>query len=135
MVSKIWVGMFTTNHSNIHLSQFKIQSHLQKRELLNVRYNRTHTAENLSKTSNITFAILPFSHKNAKIIILSTLEYFGVYASWWNHQMRFKMVCSNTKNAKSRVCQYHVCYSCTTHSSALNEVIWTIYSIKTDQWQ
>ena len=33
MVSKIWVGMSTTN---IHLLQFKIQSHLEKMWTLNV---------------------------------------------------------------------------------------------------
>ena len=57
IVSKIWVGMSTTN---IHLLPF---SHLQKRGL-ECRYIRTHTEEKLSKISNITFAILPFSHAN-----------------------------------------------------------------------
>ena len=35
--------------------------------------------------------------------------YFGVYFFWWNHLVRFKMVHSNTKNAKSRVRQCQVC--------------------------
>ena len=49
-------------------------------------------------------------------------EYFGVYISWRNHLVRFKMVHSNTKNAKFRVCQSQVCYLWTTHSSALKQV-------------
>ena len=60
MVGKIWVEMSTTN---IHLLQFKIQNHLQKWdfECQNVR---SHSKENPSKISNITFAILPFSYQN-----------------------------------------------------------------------
>ena len=46
MVSKIWVGMSTTD---LYWLQFKIQGHLQTK---------------LFKISNITSAILPFSHKN-----------------------------------------------------------------------
>ena len=38
------------------------------------QYMRTHTEEKSYKISNITFTILPFSHKNTFIAILSTLE-------------------------------------------------------------
>ena len=58
-MSKIWVRMFTTK---IYLLRFKIQSHLQIRGLC--RYVRPHPEEKPSKTSNITFAILHFSHQN-----------------------------------------------------------------------
>ena len=37
-------------------------------------------------------------------------EYFGVNLFWWNHQMRFKMIHANTKNAKSKGRQSQVCY-------------------------
>ena len=59
MVSKIWVGMSTTN---IHLQvvlQFKIQSHLQ-----NASTFRSYSEEKTSKISYITFPILPFFHEN-----------------------------------------------------------------------
>ena len=71
------------------------------------------------KMSNITFDILPFS-----IVIFNFHpEYFGVYFSWWNHQMRFKIVHSNTKNEKSRVRQSQVYELRTTnYSSALKHV-------------
>ena len=82
-------------------------------------YNRTHTKEKLSKIPNITFAILPFAHKNTYLNCHP--EYFRV-CSWGNHQMCFKMVHSNTRNAHSRVCQSQVCFLCTTHSSALKNV-------------
>ena len=36
-------------------------------------------------------------------------EYFGIYSSWYNHQMHFQVVHSYQKNAKSRVCQSQVC--------------------------
>ena len=52
-------------------------------------------------------------------------EYFGVYFSWWNHLMLFKMVHFNTKNAKCRVCKSQVkallLTRRTTHSSVLNK--------------
>ena len=57
------------------------------------------TKEKPSKTSNITFAILPFYQK--KIFKLNGHpEYFGIYYSWWNHQMCFKMVEFNIKKCK-----------------------------------
>ena len=62
MVSKIWVGMSATN---IHLLQFKIQSHLQKRGLwMMVHQNSLRKGKKTSKISNIKFAILPFSPQN-----------------------------------------------------------------------
>ena len=60
MVSEIWVGMSTTY---IHLLWFKIQSYLQNADF-ECRYIRIYTDEKPSKISNITFVILPFSHKN-----------------------------------------------------------------------
>ena len=48
------------------------------------------------------------------------LEYFGIYFSWWNRHMHIKMFHSNTENIKPRVCQSHVCYLPTIHSSTLN---------------
>ena len=43
------------------------------------------------KISNITFAILPFYQKKL-IIPNGHSENFGVYYSWWNHQLRLKIV-------------------------------------------
>ena len=48
--------------TNIHLLQFKIQSHLQKRGL-SIPLHQTHTEGKPSKISNITFAIFPIIHK------------------------------------------------------------------------
>ena len=48
-------------------------------------------------------------------------EYLGVYFSWCNHQMSFKMVHSNTKYAKSRGRQTQLCYLRTTHFCALKD--------------
>ena len=82
MVSKIWDGMSTTN---IHLLQFKLQSHMQKQQQQQQqqqqqRKNKKHThtqkknrlwmqvhqnsyqRKKKSEISNITFTILPFSH-------------------------------------------------------------------------
>ena len=62
------------------------------------RYIRTHTKEKPSKISNITFAILP-SYQKKKILKLNGhSEYFGIYFSWWNHQMHLKMVHFNIKS-------------------------------------
>ena len=50
MVSKIWAENFEMSTANIHLLQFKIQRHLQKRELwITVHLNsfRRKTAQNL----------------------------------------------------------------------------------------
>ena len=66
----------------------------------------------MSKISNITFAFLPFSPKNDLTKLPSW--YLSVYFCWWNHQIHIKKVHSNTKNAKSRICQSHMCYLRTT---------------------
>ena len=50
MVNKIRVGMFTTN---IHLLQFKIQSHLQKHKTLNAS-----TSELIPKENHLKFLSL-----------------------------------------------------------------------------
>ena len=76
--------------TNIHLLQFKIQSHLENMNF-ECRYIRIHTEEKASEISNITFATLPFPILNTAI------------ASWilWSllllikHQMRLLMVTSN----------------------------------------
>ena len=86
-------------------SKFKVTC--KKNADFEFRFIRTRTEEISSKISNITFAILPFSCKNT-LIVLAPL-YFGVYFSWRNHHMRFKMVHSNTKNANSRAHQSQVC--------------------------
>ena len=67
MVSKIGVGMTTIN---IHLLQFKILSHLQKRGF----WMPVHENSCWRKTSEIyyiTFAILLFSHQNTLVKLLS----------------------------------------------------------------
>ena len=70
-------------------------------------YIWAHSEEKSSKISNITFAILPFSHQNTLTKLLS-------WALW-----SFKIVHSNTKNAKHRVPQSQVCYLRTINSSTL----------------
>ena len=57
MVSKILFGMYSTD---IQLQHSKSPVNTQ---ILNAVYIRTHTEEKTSKTSNIIFAMLPFSHK------------------------------------------------------------------------
>ena len=72
-----------------------------------------HSEEKSFKISNFTFAILPFSHQ----IALTKLPFWVLLESTsldGTIRMRFKIVYSNPKNAKSRVCQSH-----TTHSSVL----------------
>ena len=59
-VSKIWVKMSIIN---IHLLNSKFEV-ICKNEDFECRYIRTHTKEKPSKISNITFAILLFSHQN-----------------------------------------------------------------------
>ena len=44
-------------------------------------------------------------------------EYCGIYYSWWNHQMRFKMVHFNIE--KSGVSEFQVYNLRTTHTSVL----------------
>ena len=75
--------------TNIHLSQFKIQCHLQKRRLWIPVHQNTYRRKNRLKflTSH-----LPFCFSLIKIIKLFCHPgFFGIYFSWWNHQMRFKM--------------------------------------------
>ena len=88
-------------------------------------YIRTPSEEN-PQIFNITFAHFVFF--SSKYFNCHP-EYFGVYFSWWNHHMHFKMVHSNTKKAKSRVYQSQVCYLHTTHSSVLN-LITCIFVLK-----
>ena len=129
MVSKIWVGMAT---SNIHLlqSKFKVTCKNMDHDLSISEFN---TKEKLSKISNITFVILPFFL--LKVLKLNCHpEYFGDYFSWWNHQMHFKMVHSNTENAKSRACQSQMCYLRTTHSLALN-ICLNLCTLKRLKWE
>ena len=86
------------------------------------RYIRTHTEKKKKKKNNLKFLTLhlPFCLYLMKILKLNCHpKYFGVFFSWWNHYMHFKMVHSNTKTTKSIVCQSQVCNLCTTHSSAL----------------
>ena len=104
-------------------SKFKVTS---KNADFECRRIRTHTEEKPSKISNIKFAILPYSYKNTSTKLPS--EYFGVYFSWWNHQMRSKMVHFNTKNAKSRVRQSQMCYLRTTHSHIFSDNPWQLSS-------
>ena len=73
----------------------------------------------MSKISNNTFAILPFSHQDTLTKLSSWV--LGVYFSWWNHRMRFEMFHSNTKNVKARVRQYQMCCLHTTHLSDLKK--------------
>ena len=80
------------------------------------------TLELIPKKKYLKFPTLhsPFCLFFIKLLKLNCHpDYFGVYFSWWNHQMCIKMVHSNTKNAKSKVHQSQVCYLCTTHSSTL----------------
>ena len=74
-VSKIWVRMTTILLIFIYS---------------NSKYIRTHTKEKPLKFLTLH---LPFC-----LFILNVHpEYFGIYCSWWNHQMHFKMVHFNIK--------------------------------------
>ena len=98
-------------------SKFKVTC---KKGDFECRYIRTHTKEKPSKISNITFANLPlYQKKTLKLNGHSWVGYFGTYYFWWNHEMLFKMVHFNIKNAKSRVCEFQVCNLCTTYSSGI----------------
>ena len=55
-----------------------------------------HLSQKTSKIAKITFAILPPIRKT----ILNGPEYFEIYYSWWNHQIRFKILYINIKHAK-----------------------------------
>ena len=82
--------MSTTNIIHLLPFKFKVTCGFEG------RYIKTHTNEKPSKNFNITFTILPFFQK--KILKLDDHpEYFGTYYSWWNHQMRFKMIHFNIK--------------------------------------
>ena len=67
-------------------------------------------------TLHLPFCLFPHQNIFTWLPGLNTLE---SYFFWWNYQMHFKMVHSNPRKAKSRVCQSHVCYLHTTHSSVL----------------
>ena len=98
MVSKIWVGMSTTN---IFIYPNSNSKPIAKTRTLNLS-----TSEPIQKKTRPKFLTLhsPFCLFLIKILKLNChREYFRVFFSWWNHQMHFKMVHSNTKNAKSRV--------------------------------
>ena len=85
---------------------------------LECRYIRTHTKKKPSKISNITFAILPFNQE--KMLKLNGRpEYFGIYYSWWNHQMRCKRVHFSIKTQNIEVVNLKLCNSGTTHSFVL----------------
>ena len=110
-MSKIWIGLSTTN---IHLLQFEIQSHLQKCKTLNAGTSELTPKKKLSAISNITFhhfALLSYNTLNCNP------QNLGIYSSWWNHQMCFKMVYSHLKIFHKI---WSLCYLCTTHCSALS---------------
>ena len=110
MVSKIWVGMATTNiHFNWNIvfnctnADFVINTSMQW--LLR------------TKILQITLAILPFYQKNMQIELPSWLLW-SVYYSLCNHKMHFKIVHCN---AKSLVLVDLSVLLCTTHLSALTD--------------
>ena len=100
MVSKIWVGISTTN---IYLLQLKIQSHLQKRVLWMPVHQNSFRKKKISKISNITFAILHFSHQNT-LTKLPSWVLWSLLLLIKPSDALFKMVHSNTKNAPSVWC-------------------------------
>ena len=108
IVSKIWVGMSTTN---IHLLQFNFKS-LAKTRTLNAGILKLIPKKNCLKFQHY---ISHFAHAKLNY----HLEYFGVYFSF----LRFKMVYSNTKNPKSSIRQRQVCCLRTTHYSALKLIV------------
>ena len=67
MVRKIWFGMSITN---IHLLQFKIKGHLQKRGLW-MPVHQNSFRRKPSKISNIKFTILSFSHQYTLALLSS----------------------------------------------------------------
>ena len=85
----------------IYLLQFKIQGHLQKRELYILVYQNSFRRQR-SKVCTISVAIFFLSHKD-------------VLTNFCNHQTLFKIVHFDLNNAKSRVRQYQACNLHTTH--------------------
>ena len=69
------------------------------------------TPEFISKKNRVKFLTLHSPFCPFLILELNCHSaYFRVYISEWNYPMHFKMVHSNTKNAKSRVRQSQMCY-------------------------
>ena len=97
-VSNIWVRMsiLILIYSN---SKFKVTYDKVKRgPWIPVHQN----SYQKGTVQNFYNYIRHFAFLSEKILKLNP-EYFGVYYSWY-HQIRFKMVHFNIKNAKSRVC-------------------------------
>ena len=117
-VSKIWIRMAT---NDILLLQFRIQNHW-------CQYIRTHTKEKPSKISNTTFASLP-SYQKKMFKLNGYPEYFGIYYSWWNHQMCSKMIHFNIKMQNLELVNLKVCNVRPTHSSVLENVWKSIFCI------
>ena len=72
--------------------------------------------------TNFLHYIRHFTFSHETVSLNYHHKYFGIYISWWNHQMRFKMVHSSPKNAKFRVRQFQVCYLHKTHLGPLQNV-------------
>ena len=77
MVSLWQVIMLTFN---LHLEEWSMDSNIVSNIWLGMSTTSIHLLK--FKISNITFAILLFFSQK-----YLHLEYFGVYFSWWNHQM------------------------------------------------
>ena len=89
MVSKIWFRMSAT-----FIYLLSIQNHLQKHGPLNVGIS-----ELIPKgegTYIYLILYMPFCIFLSKCFNCHP-DYFGIYFSWWYHQIHFKMVHSNAK--------------------------------------
>ena len=98
-------------------SKFKLKS-LAETRTLNASTSDLIPKKNGRKLATLHSLFCPFLMK-----IL-----WSLYFSWSNHQMRFKIVHSNTKNAKTGVRQSQMCYLRATHSALKS----SIYHSKAD---
>ena len=90
------IGIRAFNYSN---SKFK--SLLSKGGFWPVRQDSSCLRDTIC---NFNITNRHFAFLSDKILKLNGYpEYFGILYSWWNHQMRFRMVHFNIENAKSRV--------------------------------
>ena len=121
MVSKIWVGMSTTNN---HLFQFQIQGHLQKRGLISAicLYFHSLFMDQILWKNSFEKMVFPFLAQTSTTILFGKVGplYFWCWSTWTPlttngstedlEHLSVKMVHSSQDNTKSIVRQSQICY-------------------------